>query len=120
MSKHPIVHIELSAEDRDSTAKFYSNLFGWEVQQVPEMNYATFSSQEGLGGGFNPYSESAPAGTTVVYIATDDIVATLREIEKAGGKTLVPKTEIQGMGWFALFKDISGNRVGLYTEMPHQ
>ena len=120
MSNHPIVHIEFSAENRESTGEFYANLFGWEVQQIPEMNYATFGSQEGLGGGFNPYSESAPAGTTVVYIGTDDIPSTLQEIEKAGGKALVPKTEIPGMGWFAFFEDISGNRVGLYTEMPHQ
>lgn len=120
MSKHPIVHIEFSAANRETTGKFYADIFGWEVQQVPEMNYATFASQEGLGGGFNPVNETSPAGTTVVYIGTDDIEATLRDIERQGGKTIVPKSEIPGMGWFAIFTDPTGNKVGLYTETAHQ
>jgi len=56
----------------------------------------------------------------VVYIGTGDINATLAEIEKHGGKTISPKTEIPGMGWFALFSDPGGNLVGIYTGMQAQ
>jgi hypothetical protein len=115
MSKHPIVHIELSTKDRVAAAKFYSEVFGWKVEQMPEMNYATFETGEGVGGGFNPVSEQNPAGTVIFYIDTDDIPASLAKIEALGGKTLVPKTEIPGMGWFGIFQDPSGNKVGLYT-----
>ena len=51
MSKHPVVHIEFSAKDVVSAAKFYSDLFGWEIRQMPEMNYATFQPGSGPGGG---------------------------------------------------------------------
>jgi len=120
MSKYPIVHIELSALDREVTGKFYNDVFGWKIEQMPEMNYATFESDEGVGGGFNPVSEHNPAGSVVVYIGTGDINATLAEIEKHGGKTISPKTEIPGMGWFALFSDPGGNLVGIYTGMQAQ
>lgn len=119
MSKYPIVHIEFSAKNREADAKFYGDLFGWKVEQIPDLNYATFATEEGLGGGFNPVNKDNPAGTTVVYIGTDDIEATLRDINNAGGMTLVPKTKIPGMGWFAIFSDLTGNKVGLFTaNMP--
>lgn len=117
MSKHPIVHIEFSAQDREAAGMFYNLLFGWKVQQMPEMNYATFETPEGIGGGLNPIQENNPAGTVIVYIGTDDIEATLKKAEELGAKTIVPKSEIPDMGWFALFVDPSGNQVGLYTAM---
>jgi len=118
MSTHSIVHIEISAVDREASGKFYSELFGWHVEQMPEMNYATFDTHNGVGGGFNPVNDTNPAGLVTVYVGTDDINSSLAKVEKLGGKTYVPKTEIPGMGWFAIFSDPSGNKIGLYTEMP--
>jgi len=118
MGKHTFVHIELSADDLQTAAGFYSKVFGWTVQEMPEMNYITFDEGGGLGGGFNPTSnEEIKPGDVIVYINTDDIEASLAEVEAAGGKTIFPKTEISGMGWFALFTDPTGNKLGLYTGM---
>jgi predicted enzyme related to lactoylglutathione lyase len=120
MSKHPIVHIEFSANDPEQAGKFYGDLFGWEIQQMPEMNYAMFDSGEGIGGGLNPVQDDYPAGTVVVYIGTDDIEATLERVAELGGSTVVPKSEIPGMGWFALFNDPTGNMIGLFTSLPRE
>ena len=117
MSPHPIVHIEFSAKDREAAALFYQELFGWQVQQMPEANYATFNPGEGPGGGFSPVGENNPAGTVMVYIDTDDIEASLAKAESLGATTVYPKTEIPNTGWFAFFKDPTGNIVGLYTAM---
>ena len=119
MSKHPIVHVEISAQDLEAAGKFYADVFGWKVQQMPEMSYAMFETDEGeLGGGLNPVTDENPAGSVVVYIDADDINATLSQVEKSGGKSLVPKTLIPGMGWFAIFVDPTGNKIGLYTTDP--
>jgi hypothetical protein len=118
MSTHPIVHIEISTLNREASGKFYSDLFGWHVDQMPDLNYASFDTHEGVGGGFNPVGDSNPAGQVTVYVGTEDIDATLASAEKLGGKTFVPKSEIPGMGWFAIFTDPSGNNIGLYTEIP--
>lgn len=118
MSTHPIVHIEISATDHKKSAEFFHNVFGWQTQNIDEMNYSTFSTGENeVGGGFNPAPENMPVGTTCVYVGTDDIDATLSLIEANGGKTIRPKDEIPGMGWFALFQDPGGNLLGLYTAM---
>ena len=115
MAAHPIIHIEFSSKDHLASGKFYSELFGWEVTHVPEMNYATFTTGEGVGGGFNPVSDQYPAGRVMAYVATDDVPATLAKAESLGGKTIVPKTEIPGVGWFGMFSDLSGNLVGILT-----
>ena len=43
-----------------------------------------------------------------------------KKIESLGGQTLLPKTEIPNIGWFALFADPTGNRVGLFTGLEGQ
>ncbi len=118
MSKHAIVHIEFSAKDREAAGLFYNSVFGWKIQQMPEMNYATFDAEGGPGGGFNPITKDSPAGTVLVYIETDDIEASLKQVAAQGGKVIRPKDEIPGYGWFGVFADPTGNMVGLYTPMP--
>ncbi|HEX4202864.1 MAG TPA: WYL domain-containing protein [Ktedonobacteraceae bacterium] len=49
----------------------------------------------------------------LVYLTTDDIDATLAAIEAHGGKTVVSKTEIPHVGWWAIFTDPAGNHIGL-------
>jgi hypothetical protein len=49
-----------------------------------------------------------------VYIATDDVSASLDKVVAAGGSILVPATEIPGTGWFGMFRDPAGNQVGLF------
>ena len=117
MSQHPIVHIEFSASDREAAGRFYSDAFGWQIQQMPEMNYTTFEAKGGPGGGFNPVNEQNPAGSVLVYIDSNDIETDLKKIESLGGSTIIPKTEIPQVGWFAIFADLTGNQVGLYTGM---
>ena len=118
MSDHPIVHVEFSARDLQEAGKFYSELFGWKVEQFPEMSYATFAAEGGPGGGFNPVSEENPAGTVMVYVSADDIEATLDRVEALGGKKVLPKSEIPGIGWFAFFQDPTGNTVALFKALP--
>jgi len=116
MSNHPIVHVEISSKDRVASGKFYNELFGWEVRQIPEMQYATFETGS-VGGGFNPVREDYPAGTISLYVNTEDIEATLVKVQELGGKILAHKTEIPGVGWFGLFADPTGNMLGLLTPL---
>ncbi len=121
MSNHSIVHIDFSAQDLEAAATFYTELFGWKTQHWPEMNYITFEVDPGPGGGFSKVDgENTKAGDVLVHVATDDIEATLARVESLGGKTLLPKTEIPTVGWFAIFADPTGNRVALFTGMDEQ
>ncbi len=118
MSTHNIVHVELSSKDREASGKFYHDLFGWEIQQIPDSNYATFMTSEGQpGGGFNQVSAENPAGTILVYIDTDNIGDTLDAVERLGGKVVSQPMPIPGIGLFAYFKDPTGNTLALLE--PH-
>lgn len=57
------------------------------------------------------------ADGTVIYLnAGKDLQALLDKIEPNGGKVLVPKTQISPeMGFFALFTDTEGNKLGLHS-----
>ena len=117
MAKHSIVHIELSAADPKAAGKFYKDLFGWKIEADEKLQYVQFTPDAAPGGGFNQVGENAQAGDVLVYVSTDDIEASLAKAEKLGGKSLMPKTEIPGIGWFAIFSDPTGNKVGLYTAL---
>ena len=111
---HPIVHVEFSAGDLKAASQFYQEIFDWQMQAFPEMNYVSFNwGAEDAGGGFNPVQEGYPAGTVIVYIQTDDINATLEAVGERGGETLEPPMPIPGVGQIAIFRDPTGNRVGL-------
>ena len=118
MNSHSIVHVELAAKDRKELGKFYKNVFGWELMDMDEMNYTTFKAGDCIGGGLNPVTNENPAGTVTVYIDTDDVTASLKDVERAGGTILVKETEIPNTGKFGLFRDPQGNMVGLYKAYP--
>lgn len=121
MSNHPIVHIEFPAKDTKAAGKFYADVFDWKVQTDPNFDYTMFQAEGGPAGGYVTTGQDMPGqlkyepGDVLVYIGTDDIDASLRQVEAHGGKPVQGKTEIPGVGWFAVFADPTGNRVGLFT-----
>lgn len=117
MSRRNVVHVEIPAANLETSGKFYADLFGWKLQNVPEMNYTMWEAGDGSGGGFPKVSADNPAGQVLVYIHSDDIEADLKTVVKLGGKVFRQKTEIPGMGWFGIFQDPTGNVLALYTDM---
>jgi predicted enzyme related to lactoylglutathione lyase len=51
-----------------------------------------------------------------VYVATDNLRASLDRAVEPGGKTVVDHTEIPGVGSFAMLQDPAGNLIGLFHE----
>lgn len=120
MSDHPICHVEIPALDPATLSQFYSEVFDWQMQADPTSNYHLFQPQRGPGGAFVQVEGTTETkiGQVLIYIATDDIDATLVKAEAKGAKTLTPKTEVP-FGWFAVFADPAGNRIALYTAPTH-
>ena len=124
----PIVHIEIPASDPQTLGDFYKNTFGWNLQMDEQFNYLQFDGDGGPSGAFtrntDPMDQGQWAGAgpnaPLLYLGTDDIEGDLAKVEAAGGQVLVPKMEIPQTGWFAVFRDPSGNHIGLYTTMHAQ
>lgn len=119
----PVVHFEIGCKDLNAAKSFYSKLFGWEyVPDMPDMgmvsNLGPFAEAktEGIGGHIQALGHE-PHKYVTIYVQVPNIEATLAQVGKLGGKTVVPKTEVPGMGHFAWFEDSQGNVVGLWTPM---
>jgi predicted enzyme related to lactoylglutathione lyase len=114
----PIAHIEFVTKNVQQASDFYNKAFGWEIQVQPEFDYWMFRIGNELGGAFLPPSSQGhieyKEGDVLVYIGSQDIDADLAKIEGLGGKTILPKSEIPGTGWFAIFNDPTGNRLALF------
>ena len=110
----PVVHFEIIGKDSGKLISFYGELFDWKINADNPMNYGIIESQkEGtIGGGIGQSQEGQP-GHVTFYAEVDDLQAYLDRVEKMGGKTIVPVTEIPNMVTFALFADPEGHVVGL-------
>lgn len=65
-------------------------------------------------GGF--HKPSSTDGPLIYMNGNPDLERILNKIEAAGGKILVPKTEISPeYGFMAVFIDCEGNRIGLHS-----
>jgi predicted enzyme related to lactoylglutathione lyase len=124
MASHPIVHVEIPASDTKAAGEFYSRLFDWKLELDPNFDYLQFNAEGGPGGGFVQVGELGgmqyKPDSLLVYVGTDDIDGTLARAESLGGKTIVPKSEIPQVGWFAVLTDPTGNRIGLYSSIGQQ
>jgi len=122
MATQPIVHIEIVSKDPKAAGNFYKDVFGWKIEADNHLDYTMFTAEPGPAGGIPRANEeqNMKPGDIILYINSDDINADLARIGTHGGKTLVPKTEITGMGWFAIFSDPPGTRLALFQAMNGQ
>ena len=107
-----VVHFEVVGRDLEKLQAFYSDLFDWKMESIPEMKYAIVEKEgEGIGGGIGQSDNDGP-GYVTFYVSTDDPQATLDKAEQLGGKTLMPVTEMPAVT-IAIFADPEGHIVGL-------
>lgn len=126
----PVVHFEMPADDRNRIADFYKTAFGWQAQMLgPDMgNYVVVTTTDSddngpkrpgaINGGFFPRKPDWPAQHPSVVIAVDDIEASMKKVNAAGGKVLGEPMDIPGVGRYVAFFDTEGNRVSMLQPAP--
>ena len=123
-----VVHFEMPAEDRERVAKFYGDVFGWQMQLMgPDFGdyilaTTTESTEAGpttpgaINGGFfpksGPGSGNQPPIPSVV-IEVEDIQTHMQKVKDAGGKIEAEPQEIPGVGQWVRFTDTEGNNVSM-------
>lgn len=125
-----IVHFEIPFDDGERARGFYREAFGWNLMEVPEMNYTIAgtgpTSEQGqpaepgfINGGLFDRADSTPK-SPVITIDVASIDAALEKIEQLGGAKVLGRTEIPDMGFFAYFTDTEGNVMGLWENLPQR
>ena len=116
---YPVVHFEVVGGDGLELQRFYGELFGWHIQNMPEMsNYGVVDTHAGTG--INGGVGGTPEGETYVtfYVAVPDPQAILDKAEKLGATVAMPLMEIPNIVTLAQFEDAQGNRIGIIKDDP--
>jgi hypothetical protein len=122
--KNAISWFEIPTKDLNRAQKFYEAIFGIEMMPMDlaqiQMRMFPLESPMGVGGAlvYNAdfYKSSSTDGPLVYLNANPDVQHVLNRIEEAGGKILVPKTQISPeYGYMAMFIDTEGNRIALHA-----
>jgi len=123
--KNSISWFEIPATDLNRAQKFYETIFDIHMipMDTPNLQMRMFPVEDMMAGiagavckaeGF--YKPSATDGPLVYLNANPDVQIILDRIESAGGKIVVPKTQISPeYGHMAVFIDTEGNRVALHS-----
>ena len=107
----PVVHFEIVGKDAGKLQQFYGDLFDWKIDANNPMNYGMVDNEgQGINGGVGASPDGK--GHVTFYVHVDDINDCLQKAESKGGKTVMPRTEME-MVTFALLADPEGNVVGL-------
>ena len=111
-----VVHFEIPTDHPEKSMNFFKTIFGWEFEKYGDEDYWMVKTgaedTPGINGAI--MKKRDPNQPIVNSIDIADIDETSKEIEKAGGKIVVPKSPVPTMGWFCMFTDIDGNIHGLW------
>jgi uncharacterized protein len=123
---NPVVHFEMPYEDGARVGKFYSEAFGWQMQQLSgEMgNYVMAHTAEtdesgmikklgAINGGFYPKTSPGASEYPSVVISVDNLQAAMGKVNSAGGTIDGEPMDIPGIGKYVSIIDTEGNRVGM-------
>ena len=112
--------VEIPTEDLSRAMIFYGKILdvGFEVVEMEGIKMALFPGSGEIsvqlleGDGYKPSTNGA-----IVYLnGGDDLQVIADKVESNGGRMVVPKTEIgPDMGFYAMFIDTEGNRLGLHS-----
>jgi uncharacterized protein len=112
------VHVELNTADPEKAKAFYSKLFQWQLEDVPnpavpDSSYTMIKVGTGTGGGIMKQVPGGPSGW-LAYVEVDDIQAATAKAKSLGGKVMKDVTEVMGMGWLSFIQDPTGAVLGLW------
>ena len=122
--KNAISWFEIPTTDINRAQKFYETIFGISMMpmDLPNIKMRMFPLDDMMSqvggalvdsGGF--YKPSTTDGPLIYLNANPDVQLVLDKVEAAGGKIMVPKTQISPeYGYMAVITDTEENRVALH------
>ena len=111
--KNPVgslVWFEIPADKIERAQKFYSALFGWKINKMPGMEYwhiDTGGADASPDGGMMKRCD--PQQKITNYVFVESVNKAAAKVKKLGGKIIMPKTPVPGMGFFAVCMDTEKN-----------
>ncbi|MHA2428931.1 MAG: VOC family protein [Candidatus Hermodarchaeia archaeon] len=116
-----IIHFEIAVDDPDRAVKFYKTVFGWKIDkwEGPVDYWLVVTGQKpepGIDGALQLRKDARQPITNIIGV--DSVDEYSERIQKAGGKIIVPKMAVPGVGWAAYAEDSEGNGFGMMQDDP--
>jgi uncharacterized protein len=93
---HTILHFEIPANDVEKIKKFYSELFGWKIEKLGNMEYYSITTvpmdekgnllRPGVNGGLYKKEQSQQQPVNYIYVESVDEYS--KKVVSLGGKSL--------------------------------
>lgn len=116
-----IAFFEIPAKDFHRAIRFYETVldiqlspFEWEEEKM-----AFFKEGDETAGAISYASGFLPSKDgTLIHFNCKNIEHTLKKVLQNGGEVIIPMTKIEceDKGYFAVFLDSEGNRIGIYAD----
>lgn len=113
-----VSHFAINADDVARARDFYGRVFGWRFEAWGPPGFyqvATGGPANAPLGSLQQRREFVPGLRLNGFectIAVDDVDAVARAIEASGGRILMQKATIPGVGSLVFFQDTEGNVAG--------
>ncbi len=118
-----IQNFQIPVSDFERAHSFYSKVMNYELNKMEYGNSKLalfqFDQRNGIGGTLikSEGLEPSKKGTMIYLHAGNDLQPFLERVRANGGQVINEKTPLgPDMGYFAIFDDTEGNRVGLYSK----
>jgi hypothetical protein len=108
-------HFAINADDVQRARRFYEQAFGWKFSAWGPPNFYMIDNA-GLTGSLQGRRELVKGQRMTGFectIAVPDLDETAAAITKAGGKVIMEKSIIVGVGALMFFNDTEGNSFGV-------
>ncbi len=114
-----IAWVEIPANDFERAVQFYKSVLKTDLKVVDcgHEKMALFPNGEGAIS-FAPDFKPGRNGSLVSFNAGNDLQGAIDRVKENNGEIVQSKTKIEaeGRGYFAIFIDCEGNKVGLYGD----
>jgi predicted enzyme related to lactoylglutathione lyase len=114
--------VDVTSGDLAGTITFYTSLFGWKAEQVPQPDaggYTMFTlNDKYVAAGSPPQQEGTPSYWTT-YIASDDVDDTAAKIRDAGGTVMMDPFDVYDSGRMTIAQDPTGATFGVWQAKEH-
>jgi predicted enzyme related to lactoylglutathione lyase len=113
--------IDLFTPDTDRARAFYGELFGWTSERAGDDfgGYINFSKDGVMVAGCMKNDGSGPVAWSV-YLATDDVKATVDAATERGASVIVPPSDVGDLGTMAVLVDPTGAAIGAWQPGEHK
>ncbi len=114
--------VDVTTTDIEGTNAFYSGLFGWSTEEMPNAGGYTMYSLRGkhvaAGSPPPPGGEGVPPHWTT-YLASDDADETAEKVREAGGAVLMDPFDVFDSGRMTIAQDPTGAAFGIWQAGEH-